>query len=79
MNTTEKTCVYGRAPVTQAHRFFEHPVEHRCEVAGRRVDDLEDLGNGALTRQRFVVRSCLPVEPLLQLDNLASEFGVILV
>jgi hypothetical protein len=38
----------------QPHRLFEHRVEHRREVAGRGVDDLQDLGRRGLSGQRLV-------------------------
>jgi len=28
------------AGLAQPHRLFEHRLEHRCEVAGRGIDDL---------------------------------------
>ena len=34
-------------------RLFEHRVEHRYEVAGRGIDDLQDLGGGGLLLQGF--------------------------
>src|SRR3954452_22151119 len=40
--------------LAQAHRLFEDRVEHRGEVAGRRIDDLEDLGYRGLLDERFV-------------------------
>ena len=39
---------------TSARRLFEHRVEHRPEVAGRAVDDLQDLGGRGLLLQRLV-------------------------
>ena len=38
---------------TQPHRLFEDRVEHRCEVAGRGIDDLQDLGGRGLLLQRL--------------------------
>ena len=38
----------------QGVRLFEDRVEHRREVAGRGVDDLQNLGGGGLARERFV-------------------------
>ena len=35
------------------HCFFEHRVEHRREVAGRRIDDLQHLGRRGLLLQRL--------------------------
>ena len=39
------------ARLTQAYGLFEHCIEHRREVAGRAVDDLQDLGGRSLLRQ----------------------------
>jgi hypothetical protein len=39
--------------LAQAHRPFDHCVEHRGEVAGRRIDDAEHLGCGGLLFQSF--------------------------
>jgi len=36
----------------KADRLFEHCVEHRREVARRRIDDLQDLGGRRLLLQR---------------------------
>ena len=33
-------------------RLFEYRVEDGCEVSGRRVDDLQDLGGRSLARER---------------------------
>src|SRR5215472_11009554 len=37
----------------QSQGLFEHRVEHRSEVAGRRIDDLQYLGRGGLLLQSF--------------------------
>jgi hypothetical protein len=34
--------------------LFQDRVEHRREVAGRGIDDLQDLGGGGLSGQRLV-------------------------
>src|SRR3954454_24052899 len=39
---------------TKSQRFVEHRVEHRREVAGRGIDDLQDLGGRGLPCQRLV-------------------------
>ena len=39
--------------LAQPHRLFQHRVEHRREVAGRGVDDLQYLGGRGLLLQRF--------------------------
>jgi hypothetical protein len=53
---------------TQAHCFFEHRVEHRREIAGRRVDDLQDLGGRGFSGQRRVTLG-------LALGKLTSQIG----
>src|SRR6516225_6689582 len=35
----------------KTHRFFEHCVEHRREIAGRRIDDLQYFGGRGLLLQ----------------------------
>ena len=37
----------------EPHGLFEHRVEHRREVAGRGVDDLQHLGGRGLLLQRL--------------------------
>ena len=49
--------VYPQTPksgLAQAHRLFQNGVERGCEIAGRGVDDLEDLGGGGLLLERLV-------------------------
>ena len=43
--------------LAKLHGFMEHRVEDRREVAGRAVDDLQDLGRGGLLSQRLVALS----------------------
>jgi len=43
-----------KARIAQADCLFEHCVEHRGEVAGRGVDDLQDLSGRGLLFQRLV-------------------------
>jgi hypothetical protein len=38
---------------TKAMRLLQDRVEHRCEVAGRRIDDLQHLCSRGLPLQRF--------------------------
>jgi len=38
----------------QHGRLFQHRIEHRGEIAGRRIDDLQHLGHRALAGERFV-------------------------
>ena len=40
--------------VTEAVRLFQYRVEHRREVAGRGIDDLQHLGGRGLLLQRLV-------------------------
>ena len=34
-----------------SRRLFEHRIEHRRKITGRRIDDLENLGGGGLLLQ----------------------------
>src|SRR5712692_2902718 len=47
---SEKMAVSSLA---EPHHLFEHSVEHRREVAGRAVDDLQYLGGRGLLLKRF--------------------------
>ena len=38
---------------TEAHRLFQHRVEHRGKLAGRGVDDLQDFGGCGVLLTRF--------------------------
>jgi hypothetical protein len=40
--------------LAQPRRLFEHRIEHRCEIPGRRIDDLPDLGGRGLLLQGFI-------------------------
>jgi len=40
--------------LAEPDRPFQHSLEHRREVAWRRVDDLQHLGDRGFPRQRFV-------------------------
>jgi hypothetical protein len=40
--------------LADARRPFQDSVEHWCEVAGRVVDDLQDLGGSGLLSERRV-------------------------
>src|SRR5437660_816034 len=42
---------YAKPGFAQPYGFFEHSAEHRGEIAGRGVDDLEDLGGRGLLLQ----------------------------
>jgi hypothetical protein len=39
---------------TKTHRPFEHRIEHRREIAGRRIDDLQYLSARGLLSERLV-------------------------
>ena len=39
----------------QPHRLFQHRVEHRRQIAGRGVDDLQHLGGRGLLLQRLAL------------------------
>ena len=41
--------------LAQPHRLFQHRVEHRREIAGRGVDDLQHLGGRGLLLQRLAL------------------------
>src|SRR6516165_3531333 len=42
---------HAKSDLAQAHGLFEHSVEHRREIAGRTVDDLQYLGGRGLLLQ----------------------------
>jgi hypothetical protein len=54
--------------VAQPHRLVEHCIEHRREIAGRRIDHLQDLGRGGLLFQGLVPLIGAFVQPPLQLS-----------
>jgi len=56
---------------TQVHCLFEYGVEHGGEVAGRGVDDLEDLGSGDLLGETIITLD----RPLSQLPLCFVPFG----
>jgi hypothetical protein len=59
----------------QAHRLFQHHVEHRREIARRRIDDLQYLGSPGLPLQRLVTQ-CLAVGKFsLTLGKLTLQIG----
>src|SRR5262249_824639 len=43
---------YAKSRFAQLDRLFQHRVEHRREVAGRRIDDAQNLGGRGLLRIR---------------------------
>ena len=66
-----------------SHRFFQHGVEDRLQLAGRGADNLEHVGGGGLLLQRFAQLAEQPRvldgddglsgEVLHQLDLLVGE------
>ena len=58
--------------------FFEHRVEHRSEIAGRRIDDLQHLGGRHLLFQRLVTLGGALVQALLHLIALRGTLGKLL-
>ena len=40
--------------LAQAQRLVQYCVEHRCEITGRGIDDLQHLGGRGLPLQRLV-------------------------
>jgi hypothetical protein len=52
----------------QPRCLFQYCVEHRGQIAGRGVDDLQNLGGCGLLSQRFVALGC-------SLSKLGSAFG----
>src|SRR5262245_65154509 len=67
----EKFAVIGEhvtvSRLAEPDRSLEHRVEHRCEVAGRGIDDLQYLGGRGLLLQRL---ARLGQEPrVLHCDN----------
>jgi hypothetical protein len=40
--------------LAQPQRLFQHRIEHRLQVAGRGIDDLQHLGGGSLLFQCLV-------------------------
>jgi len=41
----------AEARLAQPHRLFQHRVEHRAEITGRGIDDLQYLGGRGLLLQ----------------------------
>src|SRR6516165_5858597 len=64
---------------TQPHRPVEHRLEHRREVAGRRIDDLQYFrGCGLLLRELIALGKGLVETPLqLSVGTLKVEYFVI--
>jgi hypothetical protein len=72
-NRTELSAVIddhdAERALAQPHRPFEHRVEHRCEVAGRGINDLQDFRGRGLLVERLIALGGALVE-------LPSEFRV---
>jgi hypothetical protein len=58
--------------LAQSHRLFEHRVENRGEVAGRRIDDAQYFGGRGLLFQGFA-RLCDQARVLHRDDRLRGE------
>ena len=75
----EALAVIGRhepeSGLAEAHRLFEHRVEHRREIAGRGIDDLQHLGGRGLLLQRLVAFGGALGEQTAQLGIFAFEFA----
>jgi hypothetical protein len=70
----------AKACLTEARRPFKHRIEHRREIAGRRIDDLQYFGgrglllertrqfNGALLQCRFAIGNACDENPCRRRD-----------
>ena len=61
--------------LAKPRHLFEHGVEHRDEVAGRGVDDLQDFGNRGLLVERLVTLGFALAKFSLKLGKLTSQIG----
>jgi len=66
---------YAEIRLAKPHRPLQHRIEHRCKVARRGIDDLQDLGRRGLPSQCLVAlriaRGKLPLQigdKLLRID-----------
>src|SRR3954452_2442115 len=59
----------------QLQGFCENHIEHRREIAGRGIDDLQDLGGRGLPSQSLVPLGDYFVEPALQLREGGLRIG----
>src|SRR5262245_21693444 len=59
--------------------LFQCCIEHRREIAGRGVDDLQHLGGRCLPLQRFVALPGALIEPPLQLGVNLAKFGYLVI
>ncbi len=56
-------------------RLLQYRVEHRSEVAGRRIDDLQYLGGRGLPGERLLEFGTARIELPAKLGNLPFEIG----
>jgi len=61
--------------VAEVNRLVEHRIEHRCEVAGRGIDDLQYLGGCGLPLQGLIALGKGLIEPPLQVSVGAPKLG----
>jgi hypothetical protein len=66
-------CKDAKSGSAQAHRLFEHRVEHGHKIAGRGVDDLQYLGGRGLLLQRLITFGFEFVALCRQLGQLALK------
>ena len=61
--------------LAEPHRPFEYCVEYRREIAGRGVDDLQDLVGRSLLLQKLVAIGEACLQPLLEFSDGLFEIG----
>ena len=61
--------------LAQAHRLVEHRLEHRREIAGGAVDDLQDFGGGRLLFESLITLRSEVVSLGVALSKLTLEIG----
>ena len=61
--------------LAEAHRPFEYRIEYRREIAGRGVDDLQDLLGRSLLLQKLVAVDEACLQPLLEFGDGLLEIG----
>jgi hypothetical protein len=59
--------------LAESEGLFQHGIEHRREIAGRRVDDLQDFGGGGLALKSLITLNGALVQPLLRIGKLTLE------
>ncbi len=67
-----KYCDLGLA---RSHRLFQDCVEHRREIGGRRIDDLQNLGGRHLLSQRLTKLGAGFVQLALEFRNRSLGIG----